>query len=82
MPSKFEVIMTSIKESPKVVSILPKQDARLLVIEKQYSINVESTLGAIVYNTGGIVIDGWIHIYGQRQRVLKKDIENLFLWRK
>lgn len=64
MPSKFEVILTSIKESPKVVSMLPKQDARLLVIEKQYSINVESTLGAIVYNTGGIVIDGWIRIYG------------------
>ena len=56
MPSKFEVIMTSIKESPKMV-------------RKQYSINVESTLGTIVYNTGGIVIDGWIRIYGQRQRV-------------
>lgn len=62
--SKFEVILKSIKESQKAVSVLPKQDERLLVIERQYSINKESTLGAIVYNTGGIVVDGWIRIYG------------------
>ena len=62
--SKFEVILKSIKEAQKAVSVLPKQDERLLVIERQYSINKESTLGAIVYNTGGIVVDGWIRIYG------------------
>lgn len=33
-------------------------------IENQYSIHKESTLGAIIYNTGGIIIDGWIRIYG------------------
>jgi hypothetical protein len=64
MIPKFEVILKSIKESPKEVSILPKQDERLLVIKNQYSINIESTLGAIVNNTGGIVVDGWIRIYG------------------
>ena len=64
MVSKFDVILKSIKESPKKVRMLPKQDERLIAIEERYSINAESTLGAIVYNTGGIIIDEWIRIYG------------------
>jgi hypothetical protein len=64
MTSKIDVILKSIEESSKMIQILPKQDEKLLCIEKQYSINKESTLGAIVYNTGGIIIEGWIRIYG------------------
>lgn len=64
MISKIEMILKSIKESPKKIRILPKQDKQLLVIKNQYSINEESTLGAIVYNTGGIMVDEWIRIYG------------------
>ena len=64
MISKIEMILKSIKESPKEIRILPKQDKQLLVIKNQYSINEESTLGAIVYNTGGIMVDEWIRIYG------------------
>lgn len=64
MISKIDAILKSIEESPKAIQILPKQDEKLLCIEKQYSINKESTLGAIVYNTGGIIIEGWIRIYG------------------
>lgn len=64
MISKIDVILQSIEESPKTIRILPKQDEKLLCIEKQYTINKESTLGAIVYNTGGIIIEGWIRIYG------------------
>jgi hypothetical protein len=64
MTSKIDVILKSIEESSKMIRILPKQDEKLLCIEKQYSINKESALGAIVYNTGGIIIEGWIRIYG------------------
>lgn len=64
MISKIEMILKSIKESPKEIRILPKQDKQLLVIKNQYFINEESTLGAIVYNTGGIMVDEWIRIYG------------------
>ena len=64
MSSKIDVILKSIEESPKIINLLHKQDEKLLAIKNQYSINRESTLGAIVYNTGGIIVDGWIRIYG------------------
>ena len=35
-----------------------------MFINNTYSINKESILGAIIFNTGGITIDGWIRIYG------------------
>lgn len=64
MTPKIDIILKNIEESSKPIDILPKQDEKLSHMEEQYSINKESTLGAIIYNTGGIIIEGWIRIYG------------------
>lgn len=64
MASRIDEILKCIEESSKWINVLPRQDERLVSIKNQYSINEESTLGAIIYNTGGITVDGWIRLYG------------------
>ena len=61
---KFRAILQSIEESTKDVKILPLERRVLDNIKELYAINTESILGSILYNTGGIVIDNWIRIYG------------------
>lgn len=53
-----------IGNSKKDVQILSLDKNVLESIEKLYDIKPQSTFGYIVYNTGGIVIDNWIRLYG------------------
>ena len=57
-------ILDDIKSSTKTIKILPSNNAVKKGIREKYEINPESLLGMILENTGGIIIDNWIRLYG------------------
>lgn len=57
-------ILESIKLSSKNVEILPVEETVLRQISNTFKIKEDSLFGNIVLNTGGLVIDNWIRIYG------------------
>ncbi|MDE6420652.1 MAG: DUF2625 family protein, partial [Lachnospiraceae bacterium] len=63
MNESFQKILDDINNSKKTIKILPSINSVKKRIEK-YEINPESLLGIILENTGGIIIDNWIRIYG------------------
>lgn len=60
-------ILESIKLSSKKVEILPVDETVLRQILNTFKIKDDSLFGNIVLNTGGLVIDNWIRIYGAGQ---------------
>lgn len=60
----IEKILESIKLSSKKVEILPVDETVLRQISNTFKIKDDSLFGNIVLNTGGLVIDNWIRIYG------------------
>ncbi|UEL47291.1 DUF2625 family protein [Terrisporobacter hibernicus] len=60
----IEKILESIKLSSKKVEILPVEETVLRQISNTFKIKEDSLFGNIVLNTGGLVIDNWIRIYG------------------
>ncbi|MBQ9607902.1 MAG: DUF2625 family protein [Lachnospiraceae bacterium] len=64
MSEKFQRILDDIEKSEKKVEILPSDDVIREELRKIYDINPESLLGILLDNTGGIIIDYWIRIYG------------------
>lgn len=63
----IEKILESIKLSSKKVEILPVDETVLRQILNTFKIKDDSLFGNIVLNTGGLVIDNWIRIYGAGQ---------------
>lgn len=61
---RWNAIIKSIEESEKDIQLLPIEQIVLNDIEQKYKIAPESTIGCIIYNTGGMVIDHWIRLYG------------------
>lgn len=64
MDERMEKILQSIKESSKKVDILPMDEGVLEKILNSFEIKRNSLLGTIIHNTGGIIIEDWIRIYG------------------
>lgn len=64
MHEKFQKILDTIKTSQKEIEILPVDDKVKYECKKQFLINQDSLLGVILENTGGIIIEHWIRIYG------------------
>ncbi|MBD5535724.1 MAG: DUF2625 family protein [Lachnospiraceae bacterium] len=64
MNENFQKILDDIKSSTKTIKILPSNNAVKKSVEEKYEINPESLLGMILENTGGIIIDNWIRLYG------------------
>lgn len=64
MNESFQNILDDIKSSTKTIKILPTDNAVKKRIREKYGINSESLLGMILENTGGIIIDNWIRLYG------------------
>jgi len=60
----FKDLLDDISTSDKAIKILPVQDPVKEKIKEKYDIKWGSLLGVILDNTGGIVIDNWIRIYG------------------
>lgn len=57
-------ILESVRQSPKRVEVLPVEDAVAQQIAEAYEINRENLLGTVLFQTGGILIDRWIRVYG------------------
>lgn len=64
MDNMFQKILDEIKESSKTINVLPNDDTAKRALKEKYKINSGSLLAAILENTGGIVIDNWIRLYG------------------
>ena len=64
MNERLKNILESIKSSFKNVKVLPIEESVLSQVLENFHIEEESLLGTIIFNTGGIIIDSWIRIYG------------------
>ena len=64
MNERLKNILESIKSSFKNVKVLPIEESVLSQVLENFYIEEESLLGTIIFNTGGIIIDSWIRIYG------------------
>ncbi len=60
----FKDLLNDIRNSEKSIKILPVQDSSKERIKQKYDIKQDSLFGVILENTGGIVIDNWIRLYG------------------
>lgn len=60
----FKDLLDDIKTSEKAIKVLPVQSFAKDGLHEKYDIKQDSLLGVILENTGGIVIDNWIRIYG------------------
>lgn len=60
----FKDLLDDIRTSEKTIKVLSVQDPVKGKIKEKYDIKWDSLLGVILDNTGGIVIDNWIRIYG------------------
>lgn len=79
-PSCWSEIELLIKEASNKVDVLPKDkelaDAALLEMQE----SVDTWVGAIIYETGGILIDnGWLRILGSGDELIKR---SLLSWNK
>ena len=60
----FQRILDEIKSSSKTINVLPLDEAARQAMKEKYRIKSGSLMAAILENTGGIVIDNWIRLYG------------------
>lgn len=61
---RFQALLEDAKSSPKAVTFLPAEPSVKENIFTAYPIREDSLLGAVLANAGGIVIDGWLRLYG------------------
>lgn len=61
---KFEIINNLIKNSNKKINILPIDKSKKDLAINTYDFNEKSSFAAIILNTGGIIIDNWVRLYG------------------
>lgn len=64
MNEKFKKILDDIKTSQKEIEVLPADNKVTLACKERLFINWDSLLGVVLENTGGIIIDHWIRLYG------------------
>lgn len=64
MDEMFQKILDEIKSSSKTINVLPPDEAVRQAVKEKYRIKSGSLMAAILENTGGIVIDNWIRLYG------------------
>lgn len=64
MDNSFKKILDDIKKSIKTVNVLPSDDAIKVLCKQTYKMNSTSLLAILLENTGGIIIDNWIRLYG------------------
>lgn len=64
MEARVQKIMDDIKRSIKKVQVLPAEDAVKKEVRKRFSLDPESVCGTVIENTGGIIIEDWIRLYG------------------
>lgn len=75
-----DFLQTWIKEAKNKVEVLPKDSERADSALYYSQVTTRSTMGSVVYETGGILVDdGWIRILGSGSQKLSR---NLMGWNK
>lgn len=60
----FRKILDDIKKSAKAVEVLPSDESVKEILKEKYKLNSESLLGMLLENTGGVIIEHWLRLYG------------------
>lgn len=64
MDQKFQNLLLDIRQSPRSVQVFPCDNTIKAETFAAVSLRPRSLLEAILANCGGIVIDGWLRLYG------------------
>ena len=64
MNDRFKTIIESFSDSERDIRVLPADYDMLRRINETYDIYPDNTFGILLNNSGGIVIDNWIRLYG------------------
>lgn len=76
----WSMIKKQIKEAKNPILVLPRSLERADSVLYQAQVTTRSPMGAVIYETGGILIDsGWIRILGSGSKNLNR---NLMSWNK
>lgn len=71
----WELVTDWIKQATNKVQILPKTTARADSALLAAQVTTRSPMGAIIYETGGILVDnGWVRILGSGSPALDRDL--------
>ena len=71
----WELVTTWIKQAKNSVQVLPKTPARADSALLATQVTTRSPMGAIIYETGGILVDGgWLRILGSGCSALDRDV--------
>ena len=71
----WELVLDWIKEAKNKVQVLPKTQARADSALLAAQVTTRSPMGAIVYETGGILVDnGWLRILGSGCLAMDRDL--------
>jgi hypothetical protein len=71
----WDLVKTWIKEASNKVEVLPKDISKAESELVKSQVSTKSPLGAVIYETGGILVDGgWIRILGSGSSKLKRGL--------
>ena len=71
----WELVLQWIKDATNPIKILPKENEAADQALHSTQVTTQSPMGAIIYETGGILIDhGWIRIIGSGSNELKRKL--------
>jgi hypothetical protein len=65
-----------LREAKNPVEVLPRDEARAAEALTFAQVSTRSPLGAIIYHSGGLVIDGWVRILGGGGPRMRGDFKN------
>ena len=82
MNHKFQNLLLDIQQSAKSVQVLPSDSAVKEETFAAIALRPESLLEAILSNTGGIVIDNWLRLYGCGELSFLQRVRNQFRFQK
>lgn len=71
----WDLVQEWIKESSNPITVLPKDNARAERALYHTQVSTRSPMGAIVYETGGLLVDhGWIRVLGSGHEKLDREL--------
>jgi hypothetical protein len=60
----WPVVEQWLREAKNPVEVLPRHEARAAQVLTFTQVTTRSTMGAIAYHSGGLIVDGWVRILG------------------
>jgi hypothetical protein len=65
-----------LRDAKNPVEVLPRDEARAAEVLTFAQVTTRSPLGAIIYHSGGLVVDGWVRILGGGGPRMRGDFKN------